>query len=170
VHVLVAVASKHGATRSYATTIADTLQRRGYDITLTDDPDSVRDVTPFDAVVLGSAIYAGRWQPSAKSFASRLREDLERRPTWLFSSGPVGDPPLPAEDPVDAAEVVAITGAREHRIFPGQVEVQRLGRGERMIVKLLRVPERDDRDLSGAEAWAEHLADTLAESVGPARS
>jgi menaquinone-dependent protoporphyrinogen oxidase len=161
VHVLVVVASKHGATLTYATAIAATFERHGIEVTLSDTPDEVRDLGLYDAVVLGSAVYVGRWQPSARSFASRLREQLEVRPTWLFSSGPVGDPPLPIEDPVDVADVLAITGARAHRTFPGAIAIRKLSRAERLLVRMRRVPERDDRDLSAATTWADELVAAL---------
>ena len=41
---------------------------------------------------------------------------------WLFSSGLVGDPPKPEEDPVDVAELVAASAAREHRVFAGTLQ------------------------------------------------
>jgi menaquinone-dependent protoporphyrinogen oxidase len=67
-------------------------------------------------VVLGSAVYAGHWLKPARDLVARCGPALAARPVWLFSSGPVGDPPKPEEDPVDVAEVLAATSAREHRL------------------------------------------------------
>jgi menaquinone-dependent protoporphyrinogen oxidase len=47
------------------------------------------------------------------------------RSAALFSSGPVGDPPKPAEVPVDVGAIVAATGARDHRIFAGSLDRHR---------------------------------------------
>lgn len=159
--VLVAVASKHGATAGMATAIGDQLVARGCDVEVTEDPEEVRDLDGYDAVILGSAVYAGRWMASAREFASRLREELERRPVWLFSSGPVGDPPKPEEDPADAPELVALTGARGHRTFAGALDRSQLNLGERAIVAALRVPNRDDRDWAAITAWADAIASEL---------
>lgn len=159
--VLVAVASKHGATAGMATAIGDQLVARGLTVEVTEDPEGVRDLDGYDAVVLGSAVYAGRWLAPAREFGSRLREELERRPVWLFSSGPVGDPPKPEEDPADTAELLAVTGAREHRTFAGAVDRSRLNLGERAIVAALRVPNRDDRDWGAITAWADTIATEL---------
>jgi menaquinone-dependent protoporphyrinogen oxidase len=84
---------------------------------------------------------------------------------WLFSSGPIGDPPKPAEDPVDAAGLVHACGAREHRVFAGRLERHRLGWGERAITVALRAPEGDFRDFAGIRAWAAQIAETLSAGV-----
>lgn len=80
---------------------------------------------------------------------------------WLFSSGPVGDPPRPEEDPVDVAELVARTKAREHRVFAGRIERSRLSFAEKAIVLALRVPDGDYRDWDEIRAWAAEIADAL---------
>jgi hypothetical protein len=59
---------------------------------------------------------------SAKDFAERRAAELAARPVWLFSSGPIGDPPKPVEDPADVGPLLAATGAREHRVFAGRLE------------------------------------------------
>jgi menaquinone-dependent protoporphyrinogen oxidase len=69
--------------------------------------------------VLGSAVYAGHWLPAAKDLVARSVEELATRATWLFSSGPVGDPPKPTEDPMDIAPILEATKATEHRVFAG---------------------------------------------------
>ena len=57
----------------------------------------VMSLEDWDAVVLGSAIYAAHWQKDARRFASRFRTELAARPLWLFSSGPL-DPRLARAD------------------------------------------------------------------------
>jgi menaquinone-dependent protoporphyrinogen oxidase len=84
---------------------------------------------------------------------------------WLFSSGPVGDPPKPDEGPVDVAGIVAATAAREHRIFAGRMRRHDLGFAEKAMVVALRVPDGDYRDWAGIEAWATKIAEAL--SAGP---
>jgi menaquinone-dependent protoporphyrinogen oxidase len=81
---------------------------------------------------------------------------------WLFSSGPVGDdPPKPDEDPVDVADLLAATGAREHRIFAGKLVRKQLSFPEREIVSALRVPEGDFRDWTEIRQWAAGIADAM---------
>jgi menaquinone-dependent protoporphyrinogen oxidase len=85
-------------------------------------------------VVLGSAVYTGHWLSAARELVGRAGGTLADQPVWLFSSGPIGDPPKPEEDPVDVAEIVAATKAREHRMFVGKLDKRQLGFGEKAIV------------------------------------
>jgi menaquinone-dependent protoporphyrinogen oxidase len=86
---------------------------------------------------------------------------------WLFSSGPVGDPPKPEEDPVDVAELLAQTNAREHRVFAGKLVRRQLSFPERAITTALRVPEGDFRDWTEIRRWAAEIAGAL--PAGPGR-
>ena len=71
----------------------------------------------LDAVGLGRAVYMGQWLKPARQLAERQAAALAARPVWLFSSGPVGEPAKPADNPVDVTKILAATGARDHRIF-----------------------------------------------------
>jgi len=158
--VLVTAASKHGSTGEIAGVIAEVLGGRGLETVVT-PPEEVDDVAAFDAVVLGSAVYAGRWMRSARELVERAADDLAARPVWLFSSGPIGEPPRPEEDPVDVAEIVESTSARDHRVFAGRLERSRLGFGERAVVAALRAPDGDFRDWDEIRGWATAIADEL---------
>ena len=102
--VLVAAASKHGATFEIASRIGSELEVRGLE-TVVADPGDIDSLDEIGAVVLGSAVYAGHWLASAKDFVGRFEPVLSTTPVWIFSSGPIGDPPKPDEDPVDIAEI-----------------------------------------------------------------
>ena len=107
--VLVSVASKHGATGEIGEIIGGVLRDAQMDI-VSEAPERVRSIDGYDAVILGSAVYAGRWMGSARSFAERHEAALVTRPVWLFSSGPIGDPPMPAGDVDEATEVAERIG------------------------------------------------------------
>ncbi|MBM3694790.1 MAG: hypothetical protein FJW79_02490 [Actinobacteria bacterium] len=158
--VLVVAASKHGSTAEIATALGEALARRGLSATVADAADA-GDIEEYEAVVLGSAVYAGRWQKAARELAERHGDFLVKHPLWLFSSGPVGDPLKPEEDPVDVAQIMAIVGAREHRVFAGRVDKSRLNLAEKAIVKALKVPEGDWRDFGAVAAWGNEIADAL---------
>src|SRR4051794_9549902 len=76
--VLVAVASKHGATRGIAEAIADRLRERGLAAHVSDASD-VQSLDDIDAVVLGSAVYAGRWRKDARHAVLALEAQLRER-------------------------------------------------------------------------------------------
>ncbi len=159
--VLVTAASKYGATGEIASAIGETLGRRGLEVTVV-PPEEVQTVEGFDAVVLGSGVYAGHWLKPAKEFVERFGGALAGRPVWLFSSGPIGDPHKPTEDPVDVADVSQATGAREHRVFAGKLVKKHLSFGERAMVVAFRAPEGDFRDWPEIERWASSIADAMA--------
>jgi menaquinone-dependent protoporphyrinogen oxidase len=158
--VLVSAASRHGATAEVAEAIAAALVRRGADAVVV-APADVAAVDGFGGAVIGSAVYVGRWLEPARDLLESHRDGLARIPVWLFSSGPVGDPPKPVDEPIDVAALVALVGAREHRVIPGRIDKQRLGLGERAILAAVRAPEGDFRPWPEIEAWAREIADAL---------
>jgi menaquinone-dependent protoporphyrinogen oxidase len=164
--VLVSAASKHGATSEVATAIAAALEVEGLEAVMMDPP-AVTDLDRFDAVVVGSAVYLGRWLEPARELVTRLQAPLAERPVWLFSSGPVGDPPTPPDEPVDVAELAGLIGAQGHRLFAGLIDRDRLGLVERAIVRVVRAPEGDFRPWPEIEAWAREIATALRTSSMP---
>jgi menaquinone-dependent protoporphyrinogen oxidase len=158
---LVAVASRHGATREIAAAIARGLGEHGIESELADVEDVSR-VDRYDAVVLGSAVYVGRWLEPARRFVAEHGEKLASKDVWLFSSGPIGDPPRPVEEEaVQVADLAAATQAREHRLFAGRLDKSGLGFGERAIVAAVRAQEGDFRDWDEIGAWAGSIAAAL---------
>jgi menaquinone-dependent protoporphyrinogen oxidase len=120
------------------------------------------DPAGYDAVVLGSGVYSGRWLEPARHHAADRASALRRRPVWLLSSGPIGEPPFPPEEPHDAGPIGRLVGARGHRVFPGRLDKQLLGIGERAMVAAMRAPLGDFRDWDGLRAWAEEIAEEIA--------
>lgn len=164
--ILVTAGSKHGATFEIAESVSATLQGRGHEVTLA-RPAEVADVAGFDVVVLGSSIYAGHWQKDAKELARQIAAAVPKPIVFLFSSGPLGDPPKPEEESQDAASVLERTGAREHRVFAGRIDKADLSFAERAIVAAVHAPEGDFRDWDLVTVWAEEIANTLEGVVTP---
>ena len=156
--VLVTAATKYGATGEIAQAIGEVLSERGLETTVV-PPEQVEAVDDYDAVVLGSAVYAGRWLSPAKELVDRCGDALAARPVWLFSSGPIGDPPKPEEDPVDVAEIKQTTKAREHRVFPGKLVRHQLSFPEKAIMVAFRVKDGDFRDWEEIKGWGAGIAD-----------
>ena len=153
--VLVAYASKHGATVGIASAVAQTLNDRGLQATCL-DAGHVKQLDGYDAVILGSAVYIKRWRPEARRFLRQHATELAVRPFWVFSSGPAGDP---AKDNAvwneprrTIAKAVAL-GARDHKVFAGVAQ----GAG----AKNLPEAYRDRRDWDEIRAWTEDIAAQL---------
>lgn len=157
--ILVTVASRHDATAEIGAAIASGLRGRGHEVEQM-APEDVGDVAQYDAVVIGSAVYVGRWLEPARSLVDRYAAQLAERPVWLFSSGPLGDPPKPAEDP-DVSALVEATRAVEHHVFTGKLDKSALGPLERTVARAVRAPEGDYRDWDAINEWAEKIAASL---------
>lgn len=164
-NVLVAVASKHGSTHEIAEAIAYELRAAGL-MADVQEADAVRTLTPYDAVILGSAIYAGNWLPQAKGFASKFRTELAHLPLWLFSSGPLGqDNPEPHDDPRRLASPLGGRAVRDHQIFSGKLDKSSISLGERMIAKVVGAPDGDFRDWATIRTWGQQIAAALTTTV-----
>jgi menaquinone-dependent protoporphyrinogen oxidase len=161
--VLVTAATRHDATREIAEAIEAGLVTRGFDAE-SRPIDEVRDLAGYDAVVLGSAVYMGRWLKPARQFAEHHGTSLAAIPVWLFSSGPLGPKAdlVPGEEPTDIAKLVNLTGAREHRMFSGRLDRERLGFAEKAVAKAVHAPEGDCRDWSAVDGFAGEIAALLA--------
>ena len=166
--VLVAYASEHGSTKEIAERVGDVLGRDGLDVDVR-DASSVHDLGAYDAVVVGSAVYMGRWRGSAKHLVKRHESELAERDVWLFSSGPVGEDPAPDDakaqkytQPKFALEEAEKIGAHEHVVFGGRVP------DSGFIAKSMRKgipPElQDRRDWDEIERWAGGIAAALGAS------
>ncbi|WP_285185918.1 flavodoxin domain-containing protein [Rhodococcus sp. MEB041] len=160
--VLVATASRHGSTRNIGSWIATALTScagNAQNIAEVDlrDVEDVDSIAEYDAVVLGSAVYMGRWLASARSLVAREQAELDAVPVWLFSSGPIGGtPPSTRRSSWDE-----VPWAVEHRTFGGKLDRSTLSRFERLVVRLIRAEDGDDRSRADIESWARSIGDSL---------
>ena len=116
--VLVAFASRSGSTAGIAESIARGLMDAGLDVDCRPAGD-VTDVTPYDAVVLGSGVFLPRRGSDGGGFLVRHGAVLKTRAVWLFCAGPIGRGALRGTAPGPAgigdcsvAEVARSIGAR----------------------------------------------------------
>jgi hypothetical protein len=79
VKVLVSAASRHGATAEVAANIGATLQAAGHDAFVL-APDEVQRVDGYDAAVIGSGVYVGKWLDPAKDLLGRHKVARRARP------------------------------------------------------------------------------------------
>ncbi|MGN6301255.1 MAG: flavodoxin domain-containing protein [Angustibacter sp.] len=163
---LVTAASKHGSTADIAAAVADGLRRRGLETDVR-PPEAVDDLTGYDVVVIGSAVYAGRWMKDAKAFVERHASALRWRDVWLFSSGPLGDPPQQVEEPVDVVALLGESGARGHAVFSGRLDPHDLGLGERLVARAVKAPLGDFRDWKDVDEWAGRIAQAVGTAGAP---
>lgn len=169
--VLVAYASRHGATAGIAERIAARLGSNSLDAD-TSDVTKVASVDEYGAFVVGSAAYMFHWLKEATRFTRRHRKVLASKPLWLFSSGPVGTDLVDekgrdifeASRPKEFAELERALSPRGSKVFFGawDPEAAPVGLAERFM-KLMpaakaSMPSGDFRDWDAVDAWADEIA------------
>ncbi len=159
--VLVAVGSKYGSSRAVAKTIATTLEDQGFEVDFQDAAD-VRSVMPFDAVILGSAVYGGLWRRDASALAKEHRDALRLRDVWTFSVG-MENVVVEGQPKDEAYGIADSIGAREHKRFAGALDPDKLNIGERALIRALDPPLGDFRNFDDVTEWARGIAVQLGE-------
>ena len=160
--VLVTAASRHGATHEIASALAAGLSRRGVDAEAR-PTEELGSLDGYDAFVVGSAVYIGRWLEPAQRLVEEHADTLATAPVWLFSSGPLGPPDAlkPEGDPVEVASFMEATAAVDHRVFAGRLDRKLLSFGEKAVVVAVRAPEGDFRDWEAIDGYAAEIASQL---------
>lgn len=168
--VLVACASKHGSTIEIADAIASELREHGLDVDRRDAAEA--SAAGYDAVILGSAVYMGRWRKDARRFLSHEKKTLAGMPFWIFSSGPFGEqaqhPSARDQKWSEPEKVVAKArdaGVRGRAVFGGRLPTEPHGFVEQAMVRDTPPETRDMRDWAKIREWAAEIADELAAPV-----
>ncbi len=167
VKVLVAYASKYGATKEIAEKIGQVLKDGGL-ITDVLPVDRIGDLAPYQAVVLGSAVYIGGWRKQAARFLKANEKVLAGKMVWLFSSGPTGQ-----GEPVELAQGWRFPKALQHIadrvkpndivLFQGAAFPDKLGAIGRWMMRNVKAPLGDFRDWNAITIWAGSIARKLKE-------
>lgn len=158
-NVLVAVASRHGATWEIGASITSVLAARGHRADL-QEPAQVSTLAGYDAAVIGSAVYLTSLLPDARDLVERLGKELVNRPLWLFASG-LASPTSGARTTSELAALGERLGARDNRLFRGRLERAGLSFAERVAAAGVLNREGDHRDFGAIERWAGTIADEL---------
>jgi menaquinone-dependent protoporphyrinogen oxidase len=162
--VLITYASKRGSTAEIAETVAATLRREGLGVCL-ERVEDVENLEPYEAVVVGSAVYMKRWRGDARHFLKKHRKALRQMPFWVFSSGPVGDPAndnLDWNEPPKIAAKVEELGGRGHVVFGGRLPAEPHGFMEKAMVEGTPREYRDRRDWAEIREWSKQIGEQLA--------
>jgi menaquinone-dependent protoporphyrinogen oxidase len=163
--ILVAYASKLGATAGIADKITEILREQGHQAEAVPAA-KVNDLENYQAVVLGSAVYIGRWRKEAVNFLKRFETKLGEMPVWFFSSGPLGkgDPvelldgwtfPPPQQEIADRVQPRGVT------VFHGMLDRSTLNFIERFMLDRMGAQEGDFRDWEMISSWARQISADL---------
>jgi len=165
--VLVTYATKYGATAEIAEKIGQVLLQAGLrtDVLPTD---RVSDLSSYKVVVLGSAVYIGRWRKEAATFLKANEKVLAEQLVWLFSSGPTGE-----GNPVELTKgwhfpkalqpIADRIQPRDIAVLHGAINMKKLNLIEKWMINKVKAPLGDFRDWDAITSWVTAIADVLKE-------
>jgi menaquinone-dependent protoporphyrinogen oxidase len=162
--VLIAYASKVGSTADVADEISRVIEQ-GSDVVVDVKPVSrVKDVTGYDAVIVGSAIRGGKWLPSAVQFIEQHQDALKRIPVAYF----VVCLTMRDDTEENRRKVIAyldpvrkVFQPLDIGLFAGELEYEKFPLPTRLMVKLSGKPCGDFRNWDAIRAWASSLRPAL---------
>jgi len=164
--LLVTYASKYGATKEIAEKMGEVLRGAGVQVEVS-PVKKVHGLDPYQAVILGSAVYVGKWQKEATEFMQKNEKSLSERAVWLFSSGPTGegDPAELLEGwrlPAELQPVAERIQPRDIAVFGGYINPEKVNFIEKTAVKnVVKKPFGDFRDWDNIVSWANRVAEAV---------
>ncbi|HLX40685.1 MAG TPA: flavodoxin domain-containing protein [Ktedonobacteraceae bacterium] len=160
--VLVAYATKYGSTQEVAEVIATTLREHGLEVEVR-PAHEVRTLQGYDSVVLGAALYIGRWHADARRFLKRYRAVLSDLPVAIFALGPLD---ASEKQWLDARTQLNEALAKEPWLTP--VNVEMFGgviNPAKLHFPFNHMPAGDARNWTAIRSFAERVAAALQRTV-----
>jgi menaquinone-dependent protoporphyrinogen oxidase len=162
--ILVAYGTRAGSTAEVADAVGKKLAQGGVAVDVR-PVKSINNLSGYSAVVLGSAVRAGKILPEVTDFVKAHKEELRKRPVAYFVAGMTLREDTPEKRKiVDAyldplrAEVAPVDAG----LFAGKMDYSKLGFFERIIIKnMIKTPEGDLRNWPEINNWAEKLLPKL---------
>ncbi len=153
--ILLAYATRYGSTQEVAETITAVLREAGLEVDL-QPMQEVSTVDGYAAVVLGAAIYGGRWHPDAHLFLSQHQAALVQRPVAIFALGPLstGDKAMLRSRRQLDRDLAKYPWLKPVALemFVGKYDPANLGFFDRLLSSA-----SDHRDWAAIRAWASAL-------------
>ena len=167
--ILITYASRTGATAGVAEAIAKTLADNGAEVDVY-PMQAIKDLTPYCAVVAGSAVQNRQWLPEAMQFVQTNQTALNQKPFAMFSVCMTlamrdGEKYRP-----QVAEWLAPVRALVHPVseglFAGILDIRKIPSfGDRLKFRLSVASgvwsEGDHRDWDAIRDWAHGLKGTI---------
>jgi menaquinone-dependent protoporphyrinogen oxidase len=160
--LLIAYASRCGSTGGVADAIGQVLCGNGASIDVR-VVGNVHDLSPYQSVIVGSAIRMGRWLPEAIDFVKKHQDALSQLHTAYF----VACITMKDDTPENRSKVLAyLDPVRKETpqiqpvdigLFAGAVDFRKLSFAYKSILKAKGVPEGDFRNWSTIRSWAGNI-------------
>ncbi|MGA8295552.1 MAG: flavodoxin domain-containing protein [Acidimicrobiales bacterium] len=158
--ILVTYGSTRGGTQGLAEMIGDELRKCGFEVDVSPASAVGRRLAGYDAVVVGGALYMGRWHKDARRFVKSHVLQLYERPTFFFSSGPLGSKAQASKIPPTRSvqRLMKRVATTRHATFGGRLDE---GAHGYMAASMAKSTSGDFRDEANVRTWARHVADEL---------
>ena len=167
--ILVTYASRTGSTAGVAEAIGKSLAEQGVQVDVLPMQD-VKDLSPYRAVVAGSAIRGAKWLPEAMQFMQANQTVLASKPFAAFLVCMTLAMPSGEKYRSFVADMMqpvrAIVRPVSEGLFPGMLDIRKISSfGDkikfRMSVAMGVWSQGDHRDWNAIRAWAEGLCPRL---------
>ena len=162
--ILVAYATKAGSTAEVAAEIGRVIESKGGCQVDVRPVGKLNGVDGYDAVVIGSAIRAGKWLPEATKFVEKHRDALGRVPVALFTVCLTMKDDTEENRRTVAAyldPVREVVQPVEMGLFAGVMDYSKLPFILRLMMKAMKSPQGDFRDWEAIRAWADNICPLL---------
>lgn len=85
--VLLVYGTRYGATAGTSEEIAKCLVSEGFDVKVVNaKEEKIKDISPFDLIIVGSGMQFGRWTGEAEDILKRFQKELGQKKVALFIS------------------------------------------------------------------------------------
>ena len=163
--VLVAYASKYGATAEIAEKIGEVLKQEGLQADVL-PVKSIKNLGEYKAAVIGSAVYIANWYKGASNFLKKHQKALAGMPVWIFSTGPAskGDPVELLKGwkyPNGIKPIIESIKPRDTAVFHGNINVAKMNFLEKWMIKQVKSEYGDFRDWEAITKWAKGIAEAV---------
>jgi menaquinone-dependent protoporphyrinogen oxidase len=162
--IMVGYATRYGSTAEIADIIAEELRALGYIVDCVPLQKARSGPEGYDAAVLGSPLYMGKWLAEAREYVSRERVALGKIPVAVFSVGYTfrdQSPPVIQAGCDALSDVTGFIPVRDHAFFTGKVDMEKVSAADRAILSLAKVTPGDFRNEDMVRAYARRLPQIL---------
>ncbi|KQC10006.1 MAG: hypothetical protein APR55_09855 [Methanolinea sp. SDB] len=164
--VLVCYATRYGSTAGIAQIIGEELEKSGFLVDVINVLE-IEDTAPYDAIVIGSPLYMGKWLVEARDFVQRFKHPLNQRMVFVFTVG-YSLKDLARENIKSAEEALDTIrldiNPSDAAFFAGMVNPDIMSVQDAAITRMGRVDAGDFRDWGRIREWAAKLAEELRSS------